>query len=169
MNRATATTAANLNLTERTRKRKSRTSSENSLKEEEEETTTTTTVAAAATTNTSSDNISNRKSTRIKNTTKTSGNIALVVPKINKPNNVINSSDTDKSQLNGAQFLNAASINTTKLTSTTSSGNAKQSDLISGGSGELVDTQIDLNKLSEKVDDLSKKLEEHTSLFKKVL
>ena len=167
MNRATATTAANFNLTERTRKLKSRTSSENSLKEEEEETTTT--AAAAATTNTSSDNISNRKSTRIKNTTKTSGNIALVVPKINKANNVINSSDTDKSQLNGAQFLNAASINTTKLTSTTSSGNAKQSDLISGGSGELVDTQIDLNKLSEKVDDLSKKLEEHTSLFKKVL
>jgi uncharacterized coiled-coil protein SlyX len=102
-----------------------------------------------------------RKSTRIKNsnTNTPSKNVVLVVPKINKSNN----SSSDTSQLNGAQFLNAASINTT--TNVTKLAKQSETHLTLP---VVAETQIDLNKLSEKVDDLSKKLEEHTSLFKRV-
>ena len=119
----------------------------------------------------------NRKSLRIKNNS------------LNKSLPVTNAATTkrtvqftnDKSKLNGAQFLSAASlnVNATKLNNTnTNTASSNVAVLEANVDSEMAPadvsmsscekSNVDLIKLSQNVDDLNKKLEQHTQLFKKV-
>ena len=107
-----------------------------------------------------------RKSSRIKNNS-LSKSLPVSDSKVAKKTaskNLIEK-DSPPSKLNAAQFLSAASLNP-KL----ASGSADKSvaATVTANANADAASQVDLVKLSQNVDDLNKKLDEHTNLFIKV-
>jgi hypothetical protein len=118
-----------------------------------------------------------------KNKNVTSTNTTPTTANNNNNNNTstseANQDDNNDSKLNGAQFLMAASLNVnTKISSIGNALNNSANSNISDESAETIiinsseisseNSNVDLVKLSQNVDNLNRKLEEHTDLFKRL-